>query len=273
LGSNPFFGAVTEIDAGRDRRGRPDRQLRLGLFVAVPHPVIVEVAGIIGLDFIVIDDEQVRADPSVVYAMTLAAKAHGLRALVRLGAARADEIVAYLGMGVDGVLLPGLDGVPSVKSAAAAVQYPPSGQRSMGGNVGNRFALGSTWPAVIADANEAAETHVIVETVGMLEEIEDVAALEEVSSLDIGLLDLSAALGCPGQLSSSVVLDAVGRVARAGEANGKAVVCAASTTTAAERFLDMGVTALLLDPVRLIHDGASRFFDLLARRVDGEAAR
>lgn len=247
----------------------PARRPSIGLFAGIPHPIAVEVAGILGFDFVVIDDEQIRSDRSTSYSMILAAKRHGLRALVRLADAGPDDVVGYLGLGADGVLLPGLDSAASVRRSIAALWYPPRGGRSLGGNPGNRFALGRTWTEIGAETNASVEAHVIIETTGLLEEIDEVASIDGITSLDIGLLDLSAALGHAGELAAPPVLAAVRRIARAGAEAGKPVLCAASTADTAARLLELGVTSLLVDAVRLMSEGTSAFRRRLADLTDG----
>jgi 2-dehydro-3-deoxyglucarate aldolase/4-hydroxy-2-oxoheptanedioate aldolase len=62
-----------------------------------------------------------------------------------------------------------------------------------------------------------------IETLGALADVEEIAALDGVDVLFVGPLDLSHALGVPGDLTATAYREAIERVRRTAVAHGKAV--------------------------------------------------
>jgi 4-hydroxy-2-oxoheptanedioate aldolase len=238
--------------------------------ISIPHPAIVETAALIGCSFVVLDNEQVVSDASTMYAMTLAAHKHRLHSLVRLGSTAPDRILSLLGLGIRGVLMPGLRSVDEVLEAGRHAKYPPAGDRGLGGNLGTKFDFNGSWPAMMQAVNEEIQVQVIVETAELLDVIEEVARVDLVDQLDIGVLDLSVALGTPGDPSSQVVQGAVDRIIRAARAAGKPTATAGSSPAAAKALFERGISAVILDPVGLIQQGAAGLRRLLSE--SGEKA-
>lgn len=253
--------AVSRSNGGR---GSP-LQHGLGMSISVPHPAVIETAALIGCSFVVIDNEQVVSDVATMYAMNLAAQKHGIRSLVRLGSTAPDRIQSLLGLGIRGVLMPGLESVEDVVEAARHAKYPPLGDRGLGGNFGTRFRALGSWPEMMPVINDEIEVQVIVETAELLDQIEEVAKLELVDQLDIGVLDLSVALGMPGDTESTVVQEAVDRIVSAAQAAGKPTATAAASPALAATLFDRGITFAIVDPVGLMLQGAAAYRQLVAK--------
>src|ERR1044071_4257159 len=102
------------------------------LFVTIPHHITVEVAGLLGFDLVILDEEQIIADAEAMRGMIMAGERCGLSTLVRLAEATPWRIQSVLAMGAQGVLLPSLRAVDEVRRLAAAAKYPPEGTRGLG---------------------------------------------------------------------------------------------------------------------------------------------
>jgi 2-keto-3-deoxy-L-rhamnonate aldolase RhmA len=241
------------------------RRNQLGMFATIPHPALVELAGLLGFSFVIIDDEQVPADANSAYAMSLAAQKHGMRAYVRLGTATPDRIVRFLGLGCDGILLPGLRTASEVEAIAVHAKYPPDGKRSLGGNFGNRFGF-EPWERAMPVLNKRIQVHVIVETKELVEQINAVARLDVVDGIDIGLLDLSVALGYPGNPSAPPVQLAIDRIIEGARAVGKPVAASAGSVEAAERLFERGVSVAILDAAALIAQSVALYSEVAPNR-------
>lgn len=248
----------TELDR-RDAGGRPT----FCLFVTIPHHITVEIAGLLGFGLVILDDEQIGASTETMRSMILAAEKHGLSALVRLAEASAPRIQHFLSMGAQGVLLPGLRTIEEVRRFAAVAKYPPDGTRGLGHSRASAYGLREDWATLMPRLNEETTVHVIVETAQLLERVEDVAKLEHVDALDVGLLDLSAALGCPGDTRAPQVQAAMDRIIAAAHAAGKPVGAAASTPEAARQLVARGLDTLVLDTAALLRLAAQSFITVV----------
>ena len=78
------------------------------------------------------------------------------------------------------------------------------------------------------------------ETLGCLDQIEEIAALDGVDGIFIGPYDLSTALGCPGQFQSPAFLHAVERIVRACKASGKFVTIYANNAAESRAYFERG---------------------------------
>lgn len=123
-------------------------------------------------------------------------------------------------------------------------KYAPLGNRGFGATRrdcwGQEADPNLTMPEMLAAHNR--ETLLIpqCETVGCLEHIEEITALDGVDGIFIGPFDLSIALGIPGQLESPEFIAAITKVLNACKKSGKQSFIFAKTTESARCYLDMG---------------------------------
>lgn len=236
----------------------------LWLFASVPHHALVEMAAYLGMDGVIIDDEKVHVGPEAMQAMFLAAEKHNLASKVRLRESSTERIEYILSLGAAGILLPKLTGVASVKRAIASSRFPAVGTRGLGHSRATGYGLQHSWQQLLDGSGEPPRVEVIVETREMIDELEGVAALESVDGLDIGLMDLSAALERPGQTSSPEVQAAIDSIIAIGKRAGKPVGMSVSTPTAAIEMWHRGLSSLVLDAATLLKAGVTQFRDALA---------
>lgn len=101
-------------------------------------------------------------------------------------------------------------------------KYPPTGTRSMTGQLPQFGSAPHPHEVVIRESNTSGSTvFVMMETADSIENAHEIAATEGVDVLLIGSNDLSIELGVPGQFGSQVYRSAVERVASAAHASGK----------------------------------------------------
>ncbi|ATY12301.1 2-dehydro-3-deoxyglucarate aldolase [Amycolatopsis sp. AA4] len=193
----------------------------LGGLLRLPAETLVEMAGVAGLDFVVLDCEHGPADLVPLQQHIVAAQAHGLGVLVRVGEDEPALMLRVLDLGADGVVVPHVDTAEQARSAVAAAHYPPLGKRgfatySRAGRFGARSAA--------EHLRHAAETTIVVP---MLETPEAVAAAAEILAIPgvdtvlVGPADLAVALGLPGGAAEPVVAQAISSVAAAAKTAGK----------------------------------------------------
>lgn len=231
------------------------------LFVTIPHPVTVEIAGLLHFDLVILDEEQIVTDPEALRNMIATAERCGLSALVRLAEATPSRIQNVLAMGAQGVLLPSLRGADEVRRLAASAKYPPEGSRGLGHSRATAYGLGDGWPALMPRINGETMVHVIVETKEVLDEIEAVAAIEHVDGIDIGLLDLSVALGCPGDTADARVQAAMDRIIAAARAAGKPAGVAVPSPQATPQLVTRGIDMLIVDAAAMLRVGSKAFME------------
>ncbi len=170
------------------------RQPLVGCFVKTPHPMVVEVLGATGLDFLVLDAEHSPFDRTAIDTCLLAARAVGAAVLVRVPDDRPSTILAALDGGAAGVLVPHVTTPGQARALTDAVRYVPGGR-----GIAGTTRAGMYGQRPLADHRRAA-----VDEVSLIVQIEDregvenhaaIAAIDGVDALFVGRADLSLSLG------------------------------------------------------------------------------
>ncbi|MGE0851521.1 MAG: aldolase/citrate lyase family protein [Hyphomicrobiaceae bacterium] len=214
------------------------------MFCSIPHPSLVEFGATLGVRGVIIDDEKFHASPEVVQSMCLAAEKWGLDTLMRLRIASSERVEYALNLGIGTVLLPRLTTVEQIPPLCSSLAWPPHGTRGYGGSRATLFNIGKH--------ERKPQAQVIVETPELLEKVEEVAALKSVGGLDIGMLDLAAALRVPPELSNGTLGAAIDRVIRAANAAGKPVGMTMPNLRTAREWGHRGLTHFVMDPLAML---------------------
>jgi 4-hydroxy-2-oxoheptanedioate aldolase len=175
--------------AARVRRG----ERLLGGLVRMPAEMLVELTGLVGLDYVVIDAEHGPADQVALAHHIATAEAVGLPVVVRIGGLH--EVLRVLDLGAAGVIYPHVDSAAEAEELVQAVHYPPRGRRGFAaytraGGYGLRtgaehLARYAGGPLVIA----------MVESAAAVSAAADIAAVDGIDLLFLGPADLAADLG------------------------------------------------------------------------------
>lgn len=214
----------------------------LGTFNSLGSPHATEATALSGFDWVLIDLEHGAGNDSVLFAQSLAARVHGTKAIVRVETPDRIRCGRVLDMGADGVMLPRLESAQGVKEAIAHLKYPPHGDR---GAAAYHSAAGYGLTMEHFDTADDEVLGVVqIETLGALEEIDSIAAIDGVDVLFIGPRDLAAALGVDGDTAAPAFQDAARRVVAAAQRHGIASGILVANAEAAVRYFDLGFTFL-----------------------------
>ena len=194
----------------------------LGAFLTWPVEGMLELLGLGGFGFAVLDTEHGYFNPESVERMVRAAEGAPIPVIVRVPNCHASaDVGRALDAGACGVLFPRADGVVAVRSAVESAKYSPVGKRGLAGVRANRYGT-IPFDRWVVDANEGSIVFVQIETAAALDAVESIAAEKWVDVLFIGPNDLSQALGIPGNYADERFRVAVERVGGAARARGKA---------------------------------------------------
>jgi 2-keto-3-deoxy-L-rhamnonate aldolase RhmA len=199
------------------RRG----ERRLGVFVKTASHQAVELVGRAGMDFAVVDAEHAPFDLATLDAMVLAARAGGLRLLIRIPDHAPSFIGQVLDMGFDGIVAPHVDSPQAALALADAVRFA-RGRRGFSPST-RAGGYGATDARAYREAaDRAAMLFCQIEDACALSRLDDIAAIDEVDCLFLGRADLALSLGVESQ-SDPAVVAAVRATAEAGSRHGRAV--------------------------------------------------
>ena len=206
----------------------------VGMFVGSGSATVVECLSRTGLDFIIIDNEHSPVETGTSMELIRAAELGGLCPLARVREISRPAVLKLLDVGARGLIVPNVQSVDEVKTLISYAKYAPVGERGFcpTRKDGWGFDTAETVPELMARLN--AETLLIpqCETMGALNAIEDIAALDGVDGIFVGPFDLSISMGLPGQFDHPDFTAAVDRIVKACHDAGKFCLFFAGTPEA-----------------------------------------
>lgn len=218
----------------------------VGTFIRINDPAIVEVIGMAGFDFIVIDNEHTAMSKESMINLIRAAELSGVTAVVRVRENSAAEILQALDAGALGVQVPQVDTYEEARAIVDRVKYAPIGargfassQRSAG--YGN---LGAKEYSEISNRNTMIVSY--CETLKGYENLDEILKIDELDVIFIGPNDLSQAFGVIGESNHPKVLEAIDVIISKVRKAGKAVGIIAGNAEQAKMWFDKGAQFIAL---------------------------
>lgn len=221
------------------------KKVLLGSFFELGGQTAVEAAAIAGLDFIIIDNEHGPFDTETTLEYVRAAELRGLTPIVRVKEISRSAILKSLDIGARALIVPCIENIDQVKDIIKWGKYPPRGERgfflSRIAGYGHDPVASKGVRPYMDYMND--ETWLIpqCETVGALEHIEEIAAIEGVDGIFIGPFDLSNSMGISGQFDKPEFKEAVERIINACHDNDKFVMYYANDVNIARNMMAQGV--------------------------------
>jgi 4-hydroxy-2-oxoheptanedioate aldolase len=222
----------------KDRLSRGESVL--GAFVIVDAPILIEAAGLAGLDFLILDMEHGPLDLRDVERLVPVAIGAGVAPIVRVGKNDEWMILRALDVGAAGVQVPQVNNREDAAAVVHAAKYAPLGERGMS-SFTRSGRLNTRGPTYFQDAN--AETLVVVHLEGV-EGVRNLDAILTVTGIDvlfIGPFDLSQSLGIPGQTDDPRVQGAVEDCVKKIRAAGRIAGSFAKDIPTARRWMALGI--------------------------------
>ncbi len=239
-----------------------------GLSVMIPSPQMVEMAGGLGFDWVLIDCEHGTISLESVELMVMAAEAAGITPIVRPPTKSPREIMAVMDIGAMGVQVPHVNTGEDARSAVAAVKYHPAGNRSMAAGIrAQGYGLGTSGDDYVEAANRETLVCVQLEDPEAIANADDILRVDGIDVFFIGPSDLSQAMGHPGNAKAPEVAQAIdetlAKITAAGQTPGMP-----GTTDNLPDILSKGVRYIYAHVPRLLNAAASDYF-AAAKRARG----
>jgi 4-hydroxy-2-oxoheptanedioate aldolase len=202
-----------------DPKYRPNltkRKLRaggtvFGTLLTVMSPELVEMLGLAGLDFIIMEGEHGPWDESQILNIVRASELVGITPTIRLSNLEPDRICRLLDMGVQGIHCSHVASKEEATELVRVVKLVPQGERGFG-----RFSRANFYGMLEErEAVEAANAESLVvaqiEDRHGIEHIEEIVQVPGIDILSVGPSDLSQSYGLPGQYDHPTVKAALER--------------------------------------------------------------
>jgi 2-keto-3-deoxy-L-rhamnonate aldolase RhmA len=219
--------------------GRSGR-VRLAGWLAIPEPLVVEIAAKTAFDWIGFDLQHGAWDLGTAFRGIQLADAIGKPVLIRLPDEQLALIPRVLDHGASGVVLAMASEPEVVRGAVARARYQPQGQRSYGGQ---RYGLRPE-PADVSEVRPG--IYAMLETERGVAAVEEIAAIEGLTGIHVGPTDLGLALGVGRDLSAPAFMRAIERIVSAAHANSVPVTMHAVAAADAPKWAAAGFDELVL---------------------------
>ncbi len=191
-----------------------------GTFLNLGCAATVEIAADLGFDWLLLDLEHGMGSLADLPGMLTACRGSLAAPIVRIRSVDADTVKFVMDSGAAGIMFPFVNSASEARRAVQYMKYPPQGTRGVAGTI-RATAYGREWNQYFREANDNSLVVVQIETTQAVEAAEQIASVEDVDVLFVGPLDLSVSLGCPGDFTTPVFIDAAERVIAACEKHGK----------------------------------------------------
>lgn len=181
----------------------------VGPFINLCHPAVMEIAGLAGFDFAIIDTEHGEISSDRAVDMVRAAILAGVSPVLRVYGNQPELIAKALDIGAHGVQVPQICSKAEAETAVSAAKFSPAGSRGC-----NRFVRAAQYSKMSKEdffgkSNDTTAVILQVEGVEGMNCLEDILSVPGIDVLFIGPYDLSASLGIPGQIEHPKVMEAM----------------------------------------------------------------
>jgi 2-keto-3-deoxy-L-rhamnonate aldolase RhmA len=182
---------------------------------------IVGIARAAGFDSLYIDLEHSSFSLETTGQICIAALQAGLAPFVRVPALTSEYVARVLDGGALGIIAPHVRSAEDARAVVRAAKFPPLGDRSNAGSLPHlqyrTLPAAETYRAL----NDATMVIVQFESAAALDRMDEIIAVDGVDMVLMGLNDLLADWGVPGQYDHPRVRDAYARTIAACRRQGK----------------------------------------------------
>lgn len=221
------------------------REWLTGTFLNLGSPMTVEIAGLAGFDWVLIDHEHGPGGEDTLLHQLHAASATPTFPVVRIAQNETPRFKRALDMGAFGVMVPYVSTVAETKAAVLAMRYPPHGIRGVA-KFNRGAGFGGDFEDYYAHSHERLVTVIQIETIEAINNVDAIAAVDGADVLFVGPTDLSYNMGIPDQLESPAFTEALKKVSDAAKRHGKAAGILVHNAALVPKMRDLGYTFMAL---------------------------
>ncbi|MEQ9259033.1 MAG: aldolase/citrate lyase family protein [Roseovarius sp.] len=193
---------------------------RLGTWSQIAAPEVIDMIGLNGFDFIVIDCQHGPFGIAEAERMARAAAATGLAAAVRVSRLDEVEIMKALDAGISHVVVPDVANAEQAARAVAATRFGPEGARGACPCVRSGGHFVRDWQGYVAREEGRTGIVALVESAEGVANAEAICATPGLAAVMAGPFDLSVSMGLGGDWRDARVTQALERLVALARENG-----------------------------------------------------
>lgn len=217
------------------------REWLCGTFLNLGSPVTVEIAGLAGFDWLLIDHEHGPGGEDTLLHQLHAASATPAFPVVRIATNEVPRFKRVLDMGALGVMVPYVNTAAEARAAVAAMRYPPHGVRGVA-KFNRGAGFGGDFEEYYLHAHERLVAVIQIETPEAVKNIDEIAAVDGTDVLFVGPTDLSYNMGIRDQLESAQFMETLKKVSDAAKRHGKAAGILVHNNALVPKVRELGYT-------------------------------
>ncbi len=217
-----------------------NKEFVYGVFMKTSDPMLVEILGVAGYDYAILDTEHGPTDIENQQNNIRACEARGVLPIVRVPCIDENVIGKALDVGACGIQVSQVRTADDVRKIIDCAKFYPIGSRGV-----CRFVRAADYSALnrneyFVKANKAL---IILQLEGIeaIDNLEEILAVDGYDILFIGPYDLSQSLGVPGDISNPKVLSAMIDIVERAKAKGKIVGTFTDDIELVEKWKNLGV--------------------------------
>lgn len=180
--------------------------LMISEIAAIQLPLILKTSG---YDFCIIDYEHGGFDYKDIFMLIMNARLSGIKSIVRLAVNSRKDILKFMDMGADALLLPMTNNAEDIQKVVDYGKYTPIGKRGISTVRAHSFYNPGNVNTYIEKANNHTEIYAQIETISGVENIESILDVTGVNGFFIGPNDLSCEMNCLGDPNSQKIKDTI----------------------------------------------------------------
>ena len=197
-----------------------------------------------GCEFVIYDMEHGGLTLDKFKELSLISKAIGLNPMIRIPEISYNYIARSLDLGANGIMIPMVNDQKEALEIIKYSKYPPLGRRGAGFGFAHNEYKKENPIEVMEYANKTLINIIQIENESGLDNVEEIARIDDVDCIWVGHFDLSNFLGVPGQFDSKLYLDAINKIVRVGKKFQKSLGIMVSTRQEMDLYSDLGFNVI-----------------------------
>jgi 4-hydroxy-2-oxoheptanedioate aldolase len=245
-------------------------QPQVGTWLSLGSVVAARFLARVGLPWLTVDMEHTHTDIQTAAMMFGAIADAGCVPLARIPATRHEYIKSVLDCGAMGIVVPMVMSATEAREIVAATQYPPRGNRSVGGGL-HAMNYGCTADDYYLQADDEILVVIQTEHIAAVEVADEIYSVPGLDAVFVGPNDLAASLRAPDGTPPSAqrMEEVLTRIREAATRHSLPCGLHVGTIEAAERRIAEGWQLIAVgSELKLMLEGATK----LARRFLPEGA-
>ena len=224
------------------------------------RPSIVKLYRQAGFDFLYIEYEHGRFEPTTLADTVLCARDNGLPVVAKTPQLERAEVAKLLDCGIVGIQLPRAESRTEIETLLSYLKYPPRGTRAIAPGYGNSgYVQPPDWKTWMGEQNEETTLVVHIETRLGYENAEEIISTPGVDMVYVGPGDFSIAMGHPGKYDHPDVIGPMQEMLAICQKHGVPFGTTTSSAQAARKWVEHGAQFFeTIDELTLIFEGASK---------------